>query len=131
MPVGCCVCIHHRQLLLLVVTHAESRYSCYTEDGRLSRPRHCTVPNAVYHSGCRHKYNFPSVGLLKEFSELPISPSPRSSSLLSPISSASPQHLVNPQFFTAPTCFCGCTNSIRTAHFVFNCTLEKPCTIAK
>jgi len=31
--------------------------------------------------------------------------------------------IYNPHFFTAQTCFYSCTNSVRTAHFVFNCTL--------
>jgi len=53
--------IHHRHF---IITQPESWYSFYrpTEGGRLSRPSHCSkglqpVPNAVYHSGCRGKYN--------------------------------------------------------------------------
>jgi len=34
----------------------------------------------------------------------------------------------NPHFFTAQTCFYSRTNSVRTAHFVLNCTFKKPCT---
>jgi len=32
----------------------------------------------------------------------------------------------NAHAFTAQTCFYSCTNSVRNAHFVFNCTIKKP-----
>ena len=56
--------IHHRHFF--IITQPESWYSFYrpTEDGRLSRPRHCSkgvqpVPKAEYRSGCRDEHNCP------------------------------------------------------------------------
>ena len=60
-------CYHpHSPSLFVIITQSENWYSFYrpTEGRRLSRPRHCgkgaqPVPNAVHHSGCRDKHNWP------------------------------------------------------------------------
>ena len=59
-PVGCCLPLHHRRLLIT----PKNWYLYYrlNECGRLSRPRHCSkgaqpVPKAVYRSGYHDKHD--------------------------------------------------------------------------